>query len=216
LRKKLDRNQLAKACSEAEPKDPNVRTANKLSGENRMRRMFRRQIRKTLAQNVPPILQEANFAFDKGEYGRAAELFEQIAQTATARGGPRAPLFHLQAGKARILAGQTSLGMPSLKRGLELLAQRKQFPKLHQLGTRVIAELNERGLKEEASEIETWFQTISFSMPSIDSPEAPAKRPILPTHCPSCGAAVRPDEVDWLDEITAECAYCGSPLREQR
>jgi hypothetical protein len=181
-----------------------------------MRRMFRRQIRKTLAQNIPPILQEANFAFDKGEYGRAAELFEQIAQTATARGGPRAPLFHLQAGRARILAGQTSLGMPSLKRGLELLAQRKQFPKLHHFGTRVITELNERGLKNEASEIETWLTTTLPSTPLAASPKSPAKRPILPTHCPSCGAAVRPDEVEWLDELTAECAYCGSPLREQR
>jgi hypothetical protein len=181
-----------------------------------MRRMFRRQIRKTLAQNVPPILQEANFAFDKGEYGRAAELFEQIAQTATARGGPRAPLFHLQAGRARILAEQKSLGMPSLKRGLELLSQRRQFQKLHQAGTRVITELNERGLQEEASEIETWLTTILPSTPSFDSPEVQAKRPILPTHCPSCGAAVRLDEVEWLDKITAECAYCGSPIREQR
>ena len=180
-----------------------------------MRRMFRRQIRKTLAQNVPPILQEANFTFDKGEYGRAAELFEQIAQTADARGGRRAPLFHLQAGRARILAGQTSLGMPSLKRGLELLAQHRQFQKLHHFGRRVIIELNERGLKEEASDIETWLQTISSPIPSFDSPKAAAKKPILPTHCPSCGAAVRPDEVEWLDKITAECAYCGSPLREQ-
>jgi hypothetical protein len=181
-----------------------------------MRRMFRRQIRKTLAQNVPPILQEANFAFDKGEYGRAAELFEQLAQTATARGGPRAPLFHLQAGRARILAEQTSLGMPSLKQGLELLAQRGEFQKLRHFRTRVITELNERGLRQEASEIETWLKSSSSAMPSFDSPEAPVKGPLLPTHCPSCGAAVRPDEVEWLDEITAECAYCGSPLREQR
>src|SRR6266487_5061972 len=118
-----------------------------------MRRMFRRQIRRTLAQEVPPILQEANFVFDKGEYGRAAELFEQIAQTATARGGPRAPIFQLQAGRARILAGQTALGMPSLKRGLELLAERGQYPRVHKMGMRVISELNERGLKSEASEI---------------------------------------------------------------
>ena len=48
-----------------------------------MRHMFRRNIRKTLAQDVPPILQEANFAFDKGEYGRAAELFEQMRQDDT-------------------------------------------------------------------------------------------------------------------------------------
>ena len=71
-----------------------------------MRRLFRRQIRKTLAQEVPPILQEANFAFDKGQYGRAGELFEKIAETAAARGGPRAPLFYLQAGRARVFAGQ--------------------------------------------------------------------------------------------------------------
>jgi hypothetical protein len=73
------------------------------------------------------------------------ELFERIAETAAARGGPRAPLFYLQAGRARILAEQTSLGMPSLKRGLELFAQRRQFPRLQQAGARVISELNERG-----------------------------------------------------------------------
>ncbi|HLO31185.1 MAG TPA: hypothetical protein VK249_18695 [Anaerolineales bacterium] len=177
-----------------------------------MRRMFRRQIRKTLAQEVPPILQEANFAFDKGEYGRAAELFEQIAQTAAARGGPRSSLFYLQAGRARILAGQIQLGMPALKRGLELLAQRGQFPRLQQAGMRVIAELNQRGLKNEASEMEAWLKTVLPSVPSI----APVpKRPVLPTHCPSCGAALRPDEVEWLDEVTAECAYCGSPVRAE-
>ena len=180
-----------------------------------MRRMFRRQIRRTLAQEVPPILQEANFVFDKGEYGRAAELFEQIAQTATARGGPRAPMFQLEAGRARILAGQPSLGMPSLKRGLELLAQHRQFARLHQAGMRLISELNEHGLKNEASEIETWLKTVLPSTPSFASPKTPTKRPVLPTHCPSCGAAVRPDEVEWLDEVTAECAYCGSPIREE-
>ena len=50
-----------------------------------MRRLFRRHIRKTLAEDVPPILQEANFVFAKGEYGRAGELFERIAQAADAR-----------------------------------------------------------------------------------------------------------------------------------
>lgn len=178
-----------------------------------MRRTFRRHIRKTLAQDIPPILQEANFAFDKGEYGRAGELFEQIAQTAAARGGPRAPLFYLQAGRARILAGQTSLGMPSLKRAFELLVQQRRPLRLHRIARRVISELQERGLESEATEVESWLDNASPSAPSMD---APAKRPVLPTHCPSCGAAVRPDEIEWLDDITAECAYCGSPLREQR
>src|SRR5260221_3947057 len=105
-----------------------------------MRRMFRRQIRKSLAQEVPPILQEANFAFSKGEYGRAGELFERIAEGVDARGGPRAPLFHLQAGRSRIYAWQTKIGMPSLKRRLELLAARQNFQSLHDAGMRLIAE----------------------------------------------------------------------------
>jgi hypothetical protein len=175
-----------------------------------MRRMFRRHIRKTLAQDVPPVLQEANFVFDKGEYGRAAELFEQIARTAAARGGPRAALFHLQAGRARILAGQTGLGLPSLRSGLELLAQRGQILKLQRVGRRIVSELNERGLKAEASQIEDWLKTAA---PGGPSPNVSPQRPPLPTHCPSCGAALRPDEVEWLDEMTAECEYCGSPVR---
>lgn len=181
-----------------------------------MRRLFRRHIRKTLAENVPPILQEANFAFDKGEYGRAGELFEKIAETASARGGSRAPLFHLQAGRARILAGQTALGMPSLKRGLELLAQRGHLHRLQLTARRVISELQERGLRNEASEIETWLHTALPATESFEPSPPPGKRPILPTRCPSCGAGVRPDEVEWLDDLTAECAYCGSHLSEQR
>jgi hypothetical protein len=178
-----------------------------------MRRLFRRHIRKTLAQEVPPILQEANFAFDKGEYGRAGELFERIAETAAARGGPRAPLFYLQAGRARVFAGQTALGMPSLKRALELLSQKRLFLRLHRVRRRLINELRERGLDKEAAEIETWMNSPEASLSETESQEIQAKRPVLPTHCPSCGAAVRPDEIEWLDEVTAECAYCGSPIR---
>jgi hypothetical protein len=181
-----------------------------------MRRMFRRQMRREFGSNIPPILLEANLAFDKGEFGLAAELFEQIAKAADGRGGPRAPLFHLQAGRARIYAGQTTLGMPSLKRGLELLAQRKQFARLQQSGQRVFAELQKRGLTKEAAEIETFLNPSLSAPPAIEGQSIPAERPILPTHCPQCGAALQPDEFEWLDESTAECAYCGSPVRGEK
>ena len=180
-----------------------------------MRRVFRRQIRKTLAQDVPPVLQEANFAFDKGEYGRAGELFEQIAQNADARGGPRAALFHLQAGRARILAGQVKLGMPWLRRGLELLAERGQLQKLDRAGPRVTSELKAHGLTSEAAEIESLLMKLAPALPGMESPSTKPEKAQLPTHCPSCGAALRPDEVEWLDDVTAECAYCGSPVRAE-
>ena len=44
-------------------------------------------------------------------------------------------------------------------------------------------------------------------------PTPPARRlDLLPDACPACGAKVRPTEVRWLDERSAECAYCGTPL----
>lgn len=178
-----------------------------------MRRMFRRNVRKTLAQEVPPILQEANFTFDKGEYGRAAELFEQIAQTADARGGPRAPIYQLQAGRARLFAGQIRLAMPSLLRGLELFAQRKQFQRLHAAGQRILIELKEGGFTAEAAQVEGLIGgTTAIPEPTVPSSTRHSK---LPTHCPHCGAAIRPDEIEWLDEVTGECAYCGSPVRDE-
>lgn len=178
-----------------------------------MRRAFRRQLRQG-ARQVPPILQEANLAFDKGEFGRAAELFERIAESADARGGPRAPLFHLQAGRARVYAGQTGLGVPSLKRGLALLAERKQYQRLINARTRVLSELKARGFLEESSEIESWLKTVAPHPSEFDTKLPPSKKPLLPTHCPQCGAALRSDEVEWIDEVTAECGYCGSPVRE--
>jgi len=179
-----------------------------------MRRMFRRQIRKTLAQEVPPILQEANFAFSKGEYGRAGELFERIAKAAGDRGGRRAPLFYMQAGTSRIFAGQSALGMPSVKQGLTLLAQRGKFNRFLRTSRRLIKDLNERGYTKEATELETWLNAMS-SVPAgtFEAQEPVEKRPTIPTHCPSCGAPLRPDEIEWLDDVTAECGYCGSPVR---
>ncbi|MCK7530782.1 MAG: hypothetical protein MZV63_06910 [Marinilabiliales bacterium] len=51
---------------------------------------------------MPPILQEANFAFTKGEYGRAAELFEQIAAPRTGAAGSALRFFICKAGRSRV------------------------------------------------------------------------------------------------------------------
>jgi hypothetical protein len=97
--------------------------------------------------------------------------------------------------------------------------------KLHHAGNRVVNELNEHGMSAEAQEISQWLAT---SLPPalsavegvqnearMESPAAPAKKPILPTHCPGCGGPVRADDVDWLDDVTAECNWCGSPVRAE-
>jgi hypothetical protein len=98
---------------------------------------------------------------------------------------------------------------------LELFAQRGQLQRLHQAGGRIISELVARGLTAEAADMESYLKKLSPAAPTPEAERASTKKPPLPTHCPACGAALWPDEVEWLDDVTAECAYCGSPVRDE-
>ncbi len=160
---------------------------------------------------IPPLLRRANQLMSAGDFAGAASALEQLARAAEARGGPRAPFFYIQTGRAQVMGGQASAAMNNLERGLGLFATRGQFGKLQNFGTRLIAELNQRGLAKEAGQLADYVKTLA---PNVASGAAGmAKRAPLPTTCPGCGAPIHPDEVDWIDEITAECAFCGTPVR---
>ncbi len=178
-----------------------------------MRRGFGRPFRRAFAANIPPLLQRANQLMANGSYVEAASAFEQLARAAEARGGPRASYFYVQSGRAKVMAGQTAGGVEYLQRGLGLFATRGQEGKVFNVGNRVVGELNQRGLSKEAQQVSAYIKSL---LPNFDAnlgASSPSKRPPLPTHCPGCGAPVRPDEVEWLDDATAECAFCGSPVR---
>ena len=181
-----------------------------------MRRGFRRAFGRGLAPDVPPLLQRANELLAQGDYGGASAAFEQLAQAAEGRNGPRAPMFFMQAGRTRLLAGQPVLGVAHLKHGLSLLAAHRQWGRFQQAGQRAVAGLNQHGLTAEAKNIADY---VASALPAgfvTTAIQASARKPILPTHCPSCGGVIRADEVEWLDEITAECDYCGSPVRAEK
>jgi hypothetical protein len=42
---------------------------------------------------------------------------------------------------------------------------------------------------------------------------SPARRGEIPAGCASCGGPLHPDEVEWHAANTAECPYCGSPVK---
>ncbi len=162
--------------------------------------------------SIPPMLQRANQWMADADYSAAAEAYNQLAKGAQTRFPQRAPFLFMQAGRAAILSGQVQAGVADLRRGLTLLADQGRFQRMQAFGQQVLEELKSRGLNVEADEISDLLN--ANSPQKLPAESAPAKKPILPTHCPSCGGAVRPDEIEWLDYITAECAYCGSPLRE--
>ncbi len=177
-----------------------------------MRRGFGRPLRRAFAPDIPPLLRRANQALSAGNYMEAANAYEQLARAAEARGGPRAPFFYIQAGRCKVMAGKAAEGVQDLERGLGLFAMRGRLPKASNFGQRIVNELNARGLKNEAQQMTDYLKEIVPGFAGTVSESISAKRPALPTHCPGCGAPLRPDEVEWLDEATATCEYCGSPV----
>ncbi len=178
----------------------------------RAQRIIRRMARQ---EDIPPALQQANKMMANGDYKNAAKSFHTLANGAEERFPHRAPFLYIEAGRAAILGGETKPGMADLRRGLTILSTQRRYNRVQILGQRIVNELQARGLNAEAEEIAS---LISGNLPNISTNEKPApeKRPILPTHCPSCGAVVKTDEVEWMDEITAECSYCGSPIRNEQ
>ena len=180
------------------------------------RRPFRRAIRQAGRPDVPPMLRRAHELMAAGNYAAAAEAFEKLARAGETRQHPKTGQMYLQAGRARILAGQKPIGFQHLKQGLGTLHRMGLQGQVHHAGNRVVAELNEHGMTTEAQEISQWLQkNLPASSAGTAAAPAPAtaRKPILPTHCPGCGGPVRAADVDWIDDVTAECNWCGSPVR---
>jgi len=171
--------------------------------------------RGAVAPAVPPALQRANQLMAAGDYVAAAGAFENLARGAEDRGLPQASHLFLRAGQAQILAGQVEPGMQHIKHGLSLLAENARWERLKQAGNRVVNELNEHGMSNEAREISEFLQTSLAGAPAGAAAATPGKRPVMPAHCPGCGGPVRASESEWVDDRTVECPFCGSPIRSQ-
>lgn len=180
------------------------------------RRGLMRPLRRPLIPDIPPALRRANELMATGDYAGAAQAFEGLAHGAVARNGPRAPLLLLQAGRMRILAGQVSLGMTHLQQGLALFVARGQWQHFRNAGQRIVTELTQHGMTDQADQIEA---TLKSRLPAGFVPDPGAGREkarrVLPTNCHGCGGPLHADEVEWTDEITAECPYCGNAVRAE-
>jgi len=173
---------------------------------------LKRFLRRVSGSDIPVLIQQANRALEADAYEKAAEMFLQLARKNEELAPHRAPFLHIESGRAAILGGQTAQGIARFRSGLTLLASQQRFARLRSLGEGIEAELCERDLETEAQEIEALVES-NLPFAASAEPIAPAKKPLLPTHCPSCGAGMKPYEIEWLGDLTAKCAYCGSPVR---
>jgi hypothetical protein len=180
------------------------------------KRPFRRALHQGAAPNIPPALRKANQMMAGGHYEAAAGIFEQFAQAAKVRNGPRAPWFFFQAGLARLKARQLQPGMADARQGLALLTSHGQYQRVANMGMRFVNELKAGGNAAEADAYTAYVKSLlPEGYTARTEPVMERVKRVLPVSCPGCGAPLRSDEVEWADELTAECPYCGSVVRAE-
>jgi hypothetical protein len=80
----------------------------------------------------------------------------------------------------------------------------------------IVRHMRNKGLTAAANQIENEY---AAKVSPFQSPVQPIQtvqsgpRPKLPSTCPKCGAPVRSDEIEWIDDRSAECIYCGTTLQ---
>ncbi len=164
------------------------------------------------------MLGEANRLLEAGHIAEAAPLFAQLAQQAESQGMPRrAAELHLQAARSLMQIGNPQPALAHVHAALNLFTGLGLTGKAQAVYQRIVHDLRAADMHAEADQLERDFQAQS-GLAQADTGEgfgspAPQPRGRLPAKCPRCGGPVRSDEVEWIDEHSAACDYCGSVLQ---
>lgn len=170
-------------------------------------------LRPDIAGSFESRIQLAHQHFSRGEFVRAGFLFEELATAAARRGGPRAPLFFLQASRAFFHAREAEKAMQLARSAYNAWQARPAGSPAAGL-LRLADEADRLGYVQQAQALRSWLADFPDRADSpASNPAAGGAKPRLPLQCPACGGPVYPDEVEWLDDKTARCDFCGNPLR---
>jgi len=170
-------------------------------------------------KTAPPKLIEAHRLFEKGEYEKAAALFETLAEGAEARGIPQAPNLYLRSAAAWIKAENLSEAEDMIRKGLGYQIDRKKWHQLKQSTTFTVDRLRENGQREMADKISDWVDScvppeIKQSSVWLKPTSVPGRSQMaLPSNCSNCGGPVNPKEIEWFNSANPICSFCGSIIR---
>jgi ribosomal protein S27AE len=189
----------------------------------RRRQLYRRGTFRRLSILEPgprQLLIHANQLKDSGNFEEAAEIYERLARGAENRGMlVRAPHLYLEAAACRLSAKQAQPGIDLMWQGFRLLEKTKRWNAIFKNEKAATAELQRAGQAEAADKLQAWVdQTLEDHPEAISSIPLPgiAQKPAkFPPKCPQCGASVRVDRAEWIDETNLECPYCGSAIQPE-
>jgi len=171
-----------------------------------------RRARFTLEQNQA--ISQAFRLHANGKSGEAAVIFARLAQQMETSHAPRrAANLHAQAAHAYIDNQEAAPGLSEAQKALNLFLQTQMTPRAVQFYTNITQKLQNRGMNSASQKLQDEFGSQIGSIPTRQSPPVAPSTGRLPTTCPQCGGPIHRDAVDWVDNRTIECAYCGALIQ---
>jgi len=166
---------------------------------------------------LPPrprmLLNQAHMLEASGQHREAAIQLDQLTALAVEHGmADRAGNLSLQAGRAYVESGDAKNGLARVEQGLRYLIQAGREHRAENAFSAAVSALRARGMNAEANALEKAYPNLHAASQEESEP-APHGR--LPTKCSNCGGPMHPNDIDWIDDQTAECPYCGSPVRAE-
>jgi hypothetical protein len=173
--------------------------------------MFRRPRRMLpprllIANNAINDVARANQLMASGQPMQAAVLFMQLAGQMEVAGRLRqAANLHAQAAHALINVRNEQRAMNQAGQAMQLFARLGMVERAQEFKANFSRHLQEAGYESSADSIGRAYNTV---VAVVDPQPEQKKRGSLPPACPHCGAPVRSDVVEWIDEQSAECGFC--------
>ena len=153
---------------------------------------------------------QAHKLLAQGQPAKAAEIFSRLAAQTKIHGRPlQAGNLHAQAAHAWIDAGDEQRAMEQARHAMGLFNDLGITKRAVEFKTRFAQHLQECELQELAGAFEKEAGRI---LPPQIATDIEIKRAKLPAICPHCGAPVRGDRIEWIDQQSAVCDFCAATI----
>lgn len=180
--------------------------------------MFRRPRRPLppgIIPGAPPIdeVARASQLLASGQPEQAALEFMRLSRLMKAGGRPRqAANLHAQAALAWADAGVGKRAINQAGMAMSMFTRLGMMQRAAEFKSDFMQRLRDRGLADSAAAADEGLNAEETAAVATAPADESPRRGKLPVTCPHCGAPVRSDEVDWIDDASAECGFCGGTI----
>jgi hypothetical protein len=157
---------------------------------------------------------KANRLLSSGHAGDAAPLFATLAQEMeNSRHPRRAANLHAQAAHAYADSQNEQFALAQARGALTLFIQYQMVERTPRFYANITRKMSQNGMSSAAEALQKEFGGMVGPIPTRPIAAQAGRRGNLPPACTQCGAPLRSDEIDWVDDQTVECGYCGALIK---